>query len=56
MPGLVNDRRLKIDEDSSWDMFAGPRFREESLERVVTECFVRRHMSVRLDACKKIFN
>ena len=54
--GLIDDSRLQIDEDSSWNMFASPRFREECLERVVTECFVRRHMSVRLDACKKIFN
>merc|ERR1719357_329815 len=48
--GLIDDGRLQIDEDSSWDVLASSSLREEGLEGVVPEGLVGGHMAVRLDA------
>merc|ERR1712107_441192 len=48
--GLIDDSRLQIDEDSSWDVFAGSSLGEEGLEGVVPEGLVGGHVAVGLDA------
>merc|ERR1712110_705728 len=48
--GLIDDSRLQIDEDSSWDVLASSSLREEGLEGVVPEGLVGGHVAVRLDA------
>merc|ERR1719225_635407 len=48
--GLIDDSRLQIDEDSSWDVLACSSLREEGLEGVVPEGLVRGHVAVGLDA------
>ena len=47
---LVNNCRFQVDEDCSGDVFAASSFREEGLEGVISEGFVRGHVAVRLDA------
>ena len=47
---LVNNCRFQVDEDCSGDMFSSSSFREEGLEGVISEGFVRGHVAVRLDA------
>ena len=46
---LVNDSRLQVYEDSSWNMISTSSLREESLEGVVSEGLVRGHMTIGLD-------
>ena len=48
--GLIDDSRLQIDEDSSWDVLASSSLREEGLEGVVPEGLVGGHVAVGLDA------
>merc|ERR1712213_297076 len=48
--GLIDDSRLQIDEDSSWDVLASPSLGEEGLEGVVPEGLVGGHVAVGLDA------
>merc|ERR1719285_655557 len=48
--GLINDSRLQIDEDCSWDVLACSSLREEGLKGVVPEGLVRGHVAVGLDA------
>jgi len=50
---LVNDRRLQVYEDSSWNMISTPSLREESLEGVISEGLVRGHMTIGLDPMLK---
>jgi hypothetical protein len=49
---FIDDGWLQINEDSSWDVFAGTSFREKGVERVVaaTNGFVAWHLSIRLDS------
>jgi len=49
---FIDDSWLQINEDSSWDVFAGTSFREKGVERVVaaTNGFVAWHLSIRLDS------
>ncbi|CAG0921309.1 unnamed protein product, partial [Notodromas monacha] len=49
---LTNNRRLQVNEDSSWNVFASPCFTEEGVEAVITssKSLVGRHLSIRLDA------
>jgi len=48
---LVNDGRLKVQEDGTRDVFAGTSFGEKGVEGVVTttDGLVRRHLTIRLD-------
>merc|ERR1712213_175742 len=48
--GLIDDSRLQIDEDSSWDVLASSSLGEEGLEGVVPEGLVGGHVAVGLDA------
>merc|ERR1719357_427014 len=48
--GLIDDGRLQIDEDCSWDVLASSSLGEEGLEGVVPEGLVGGHMAVGLDA------
>jgi len=48
--GLVDDSRLQVNKDSSWNMVATSSLGEEGLERVISEGLVRGHMTIRLDA------
>merc|ERR1712156_246533 len=48
--GLIDDSRLQINEDSSWDVLASSSLREEGLEGVVPEGLVGGHMAIGLDA------
>ena len=47
--GLVNYGGLQVNKDSSGNMIAATSFREEGLERIVSESLVRWHMTIRLD-------
>merc|ERR1719251_189929 len=47
--GLVDDSGLQVNKDSSWNMFSTTSFREECLERIVSESLVRGHAAIRLD-------
>ena len=49
---LVNHRRLKIDEDGSWNVLSGSGFREKGAEGIVSapDGLVRRHLPVRMDS------
>ena len=47
---LVNNCRFQVDEDCSRDVFSSSSLREEGLEGIISEGFVRGHVSVRLDA------
>ena len=49
---FINDSWFQINEDGTWDMFAGSSFREEGVERVVASSkgFVTRHLTIRLDS------
>ena len=48
--GLIDDSRLQIDEDSSWDVLASSSLGEEGLEGVIPEGLVGGHVAVGLDA------
>merc|ERR1712113_936349 len=48
--GLINDSRLQIDEDCSWDVLASTSLGEEGLEGVVPEGLIGGHVAVGLDA------
>merc|ERR1712190_579043 len=48
--GLIDDGRLQIDEDCSWDVLASTSLGEEGLEGVVPEGLVGGHVAVGLDA------
>jgi hypothetical protein len=52
---LVNHTRLKIKVYGTWDVLSGTGLREEGVEGVIatTNCFVGRHLSIRLDAVLK---
>jgi hypothetical protein len=52
---LVNDGRLKVQEDGTRDVFAGTSFREKGVEGIVTttDGLVRRHLTIRLDTVLK---
>ena len=49
---LINDSGFKIEEDSSWDVFAGTSFREESVKGIITATysFIRWHLSIGLNS------
>ena len=49
-PNLVYDGGLEIDEDSPWNMLAGPSLAEEGVEGIVatTNALVTRHLPIRL--------
>ena len=49
---LVDDGRLQIDEDGTWDVLAGASLGEEGVEGVITTAdgLVRGHLAVGLDA------
>merc|ERR1719225_889689 len=51
--GLIDDSRLQIDEDCSWDVLASAGLGEEGLEGVIPEGLVRGHVSIWLDAVLK---
>merc|ERR1712213_240137 len=48
--GLIDDSRLQINEDGSWDVLASSSLGEEGLEGVVPEGLVGGHVAVGLDA------
>ena len=48
--GLVNDSRLQVNKDSSWNMIATSSLGEEGLEGVVPKCLVRGHAAIGLDS------
>jgi len=49
---FIDHSWLQINEDSSWDVFAGTGFREKGVEGIVAAAnsFIGWHLSVRLDA------
>jgi hypothetical protein len=49
---LVDDGRLQVHHDSTWDVLASAGLGEEGVEGVVaaTDGLVRRHLAIRLDA------
>merc|ERR1712168_696460 len=51
--GLVNDSRLQVNKDSSWNMLATSSLGEEGLEGVVSESLVRGHTTIGLDSMLK---
>ena len=53
MPNLTNHRRLQIHEHSSGDMLASTSLSKESGERVISNGFVRGHLTIRLDSMFK---
>ena len=52
---LINDSRLEIEEDSSWDVLSSTGFREESIEGIITtsNSLIRWHLTVRLNTMLK---
>ncbi len=52
---FVTDTRLKIDQDSTWDVLASASLREEGVEGVITTAnsLVGRHLTIRLDTVLK---
>lgn len=49
-PDLIDHSRLKIDEDSTWDVLSGTGFTEEGVESIVTSAnsLVTWHLAIRL--------
>jgi len=52
---FINNSWFQIKEDTSWDVFTGTGFTEESVESIITttDGFVRWHLTVRLDTVFK---
>jgi len=48
---FIDDGGFKIQEDCSWDVFAGTGFTEECVKSIITssDCFIRWHLTVWLD-------
>jgi len=49
---FIHNSRLKVDEDSSWNVFTSSSFAEESVEGIVSasDGFVAGHLTIRLDS------
>jgi len=52
---FINNSWFEIKEYTSWDVFTGTSFTEESVESIITttDGFIRWHLSVRLDSVFK---
>jgi hypothetical protein len=52
---FIDDGRLEIEEDTSWDVLASTSFGEEGVESIITSAdgLVGRHLAVRLDTVLK---
>jgi len=48
---FINNGWFKIEEYTSWDVFSGTSFTEESVESIITttDSFIGRHLTIRLD-------